>query len=109
MGADEFLNALKHYQTQAKKWDHTITDATIFKKFETQFIEEHIDHNGKDPYAQLLHDLAKTWRYKKQGIDKPGADHEMIQAWSSPSTMLRYLTGAKIRFAAAGHRRLQAP
>ena len=31
--ADEFLNALKHYQTQAKKWDHIITDDTIFKKF----------------------------------------------------------------------------
>ena len=52
--ADEFLNALKHYQTQAKKWDHIIADDTIFKKFTTQFIEEHIDHNGKDPYAQLL-------------------------------------------------------
>ena len=41
--ADEFLNALKHYQTQAKKWDHRISDDTIFKKFKTQFIEEHID------------------------------------------------------------------
>ena len=33
----------------------------------------------------------------------------MEQAWNSPSTMLRYLTKLKVRFAAAGYKRLQAP
>ena len=50
--ADEFLNALKHYQTQARKWDHIIPDDTIFRKFKTQFtleIEATTDNSNLHP------------------------------------------------------------